>query len=1679
MKKLLLRCTMVMLVIVMMITSLPLSSYALTQKEQEDIYRVSTFWVNGEHQEVKNILNSDRYLYHLDITEGGLVKDISYEGLALIDPIQKKQLYVDVLTKIMGLLQKDVDKISQQEAAIETQKEFFELLSEYVIDSVSGEYETVKTIYEAVNFEAELRLSSKYTANSDVGQMYYSEIYNSIYTYIDDPVIREKAKETLETYTSTNNWLKNTQKLSIGLELAELGVNLCKDGLDLLIDLRTYEKTSEKYAELLIKIYHNTTDLELKSACLDLANKLSSEYRENFVNGIVSKLGGRVVESIGVSVIKDILSNANVFAKAAIMGIDAGELVSDWVFNTEDIKQYMRSIYTINVLSEELVFILKNEFANIKRYNEPSTELAKHASDIIYHMNILIWLRMLGEQSYYKLKDGAYSASLVKALDNFGLINTSGDVKTIDAWFTTTIGDIIVTKEYLFKQIPTEEYYLSESKADFDSLYNEFLSVNKEYVSNHRTATIENGIYNIKNISSGLMMNVYAGKNTDMTNVVTWEKDGTVDQKFYIEHVNNGKYIIYAVCSAKGNGYARCLDIYTGAANILPKSGDNIDIFTRNNTWNDAQYFYIEPMSDGSYVLECSSVGGLVITASDPTKNNGNICVSKYTGSNSQKWMLVPVENDNNSTDTSDWDALVGTTIATIKQGSSYAKWYNSSNNVSAAAGYIGQCTWYALGRFYEVTGINLGRAPHAKYWLRDNAQNSKIKILNGVEKVIAQSIAVDTNGTYGHVLFIEHVTYNSNGNPEYIYFTECNWDCNGVYNSGSDCILQKMTYSQFVTKRGADGYIVSASASPTTPQLIINYNANGGSIPAANVIGEAYKVITAGLNVRDNPGESNTKIGLITKNTPVRVTEKQEAGEFIWGKITYQGKEGWIALGSDLVIKTEIVYDQQYSVNNSMIYKTGNSQIHSLTCAYGAEIKNGLYNDTTFGLYRDGYTFKGWSLSATGDTVIDQNTAFNPEDLVASLTNGNQTVTVYAVWEQDIPPVTDYTVEKIYLSSIPNKQVYYVGDTVDASSISIIVEHTDGSVEVLNDGFICSPSVVAAEGKQEIKVIFEGKTASFDIVATKSKARENNATSKVNSVGHFLPSASSATLLNIGGTYKDDIMQVLCKDGDFYLCLFPWNGTTVTKENGVLMYFDVDDIQVNGNVPTAAEFYSLNPTGEENAVVISDTKIYYKPDGGANPVKYNGNAVAENTVSTGTRIRVLFEMEGYYCIQTDKFTGFVTKNSVKLDASLYEIKADVSQIDILLGNDVDVSAQTVKGTKTDNSTVELTMSDCSVSLPDVDMVGEKYAIVTYGDLSTLIKISVTEIKINEILIDSMPDKTVYVVGEKFDPSGMKLKAVYDDDNVEDITDKAIINSSFEECGISVVQIKFEELVIYIPVTVYEQPEIEIWDVGGYTGQNVSVPISYFCSDVAVVPTSFEATVSYSSDYLKFIEIGDSELNDASNLRVEALDNDTLIISYESQSPIPADCILLNLVFAISDDADSSDTYSMVISIDSIELNDSLGNTFDVNITNGSVYALEVETETTTDTETETTAETESETVAVTESETVAEVVSETVVESESATVVETEKVTEVESATTDEMDTDTVIETEEETYASETADNESDLSSEENTETDDGKYVQIYLSGCQSSVMNGGNVLAVLIIGIACIMFFKKERRE
>jgi len=755
--------------------------------------------------------------------------------------------------------------------------------------------------------------------------------------------------------------------------------------------------------------------------------------------------------------------------------------------------------------------------------------------------------------------------------------------------------------------------------------------------------------------------------------------------------------------------------------------------------------------------------------------------------------------------------------------------------------------------------------------------------------------------------------------------------DCNAQISGDGYARVRKHNISY----SGRENYVMAVSRATNynisqANSLTVNYNANGGSITEAVVVGETYKVTDdAGVNVRATAGTSGTKLGAITKGTTVTVTEKKVSGDYTWGKISYNGMTGWIALDSEWITKTGTVYSPNYYLVGNQIYKKSTSKLHIQACTLGVQVTSGLYNDTTFGLYRDGYTFKGWSFSATGGTVIDQNMAFKPEDIVPSVANGNVTVTAYAVWEQNIPPVTDHTVESIYISSIPKKDVYYVGDQIDLSAIKLIVKHTDGSFEQVTSGFVCTPATIAKEGKQDITVTYQGKTATFSITATKSKDRTNNATAKKDTTGYRMPSLSAATIKN-EGAWKNDSLQVLCKDGDFYLCFVPWKATVASKTNGVLFYLKAEDVQLNSAVSNADEYYSMKSI---SATVVADSKIYFKPDGGANPVIYAEKPIAENTVSKNTVVKVLFEIDGYYCIQTDKYTGFVNKSSVKLDPVPYTVSASVSNITVNKGETVNTSSITVTETMTDGITAAFPAKDCTVILPSTATVGQKKIVITKDGLSVLVNLSVVEPQVTSITIEKTPTKMVYALGESFDSAGLVVKATYDNGAIEDITSKVTFAYAFEGEGESLIGVKYGSFSKYFSVKVYEKPTVSLADIDGYAGQTIKIPIFFFANEEIIVPATFDITISYDSAKLQYMGIENSDL-----YTVTAVDGNTLRIVPKNSSAI-LDYVLANLLFKLQTDTACYNT-SAEITIDQLTLSDSLGNQYASVLGNGQISNL-------------------------------------------------------------------------------------------------------------------------------------------
>lgn len=191
---------------------------------------------------------------------------------------------------------------------------------------------------------------------------------------------------------------------------------------------------------------------------------------------------------------------------------------------------------------------------------------------------------------------------------------------------------------------------------------------------------------------------------------------------------------------------------------------------------------------------------------------------------------------------------------------------FSNSRIYSYKNGIVGQCVWYVRCRALEKCNVDTGITGNANTWYT----TALSKKLNVTKTPVSDSVACFSNGKYGHVVFVEHVTANT------VYYTEANSN-NDNKLSADDGILKSQSLSSFINRTGYQGCIVLSSKSKTNESLF------------------TMKVTAKdGLNYRTNyKVAKNTLAGTLPYGTRVKVVKGWgwTTGGYTWYKILIDGK--------------------------------------------------------------------------------------------------------------------------------------------------------------------------------------------------------------------------------------------------------------------------------------------------------------------------------------------------------------------------------------------------------------------------------------------------------------------------------------------------------------------------------------------------------------------------------------------------------------------------------------------------------------------------------------------------------------------------------------------------------------------------------------------------------------------
>ena len=161
----------------------------------------------------------------------------------------------------------------------------------------------------------------------------------------------------------------------------------------------------------------------------------------------------------------------------------------------------------------------------------------------------------------------------------------------------------------------------------------------------------------------------------------------------------------------------------------------------------------------------------------------------------------------------------------------------------------------------------------------------------------------------------------------------------------------------------------------------------------------------------------------------------------------------------------------------------------------------------------------------------------------------------------------------------------------------------------------------------------------------------------------------------------------------------------------------------------------------------------------------------------------------------------------------------------------------------------------------DFSTVGEKIVTVSYGTLSIEIPVTVIEVVMTGLEVTTAPDKVSYNAGETFDPTGMVITALFDNETSEVITEYTVDTVTPLIGGATSVEVSYNGLTVQVPITVSaatlssiavtELPTDVVYVVGqsaDYTGLVVTATYSDLSTQVipfeSLVITGFDTSVA-------------------------------------------------------------------------------------------------------------------------------------------------------------------------------------------------------------------------------------------
>ncbi len=303
--------------------------------------------------------------------------------------------------------------------------------------------------------------------------------------------------------------------------------------------------------------------------------------------------------------------------------------------------------------------------------------------------------------------------------------------------------------------------------------------------------------------------------------------------------------------------------------------------------------------------------------------------------------------------------------------------------------------------------------------------------------------------------------------------------------------------------------------------------------------VSEKWKITSSdGVKLRSGPGLNYNQIGYVPNNAQITVIATAECDDYLWGKTTYDGKNGWCVLDyaeriSEQILEgstiksiyiaqkpNKVAYNEGEQLNLSgliikAVYSDGTEKITLDYDVSGYEPTEGTYDvkvnymnkSTSFRVTVAGKKLTGIEVEELPDKTVYQvgeglaikglkvkgiysnNTEEELKDFYLENVDGfsketgkkNITVSANDLTVEFEVEVTEKVLAGIEVTSLPTVTDYIVGQSLNNDGMIVHAIYSNGTKNVIND-YTISGYDSSELGEQTITVKYSGYSATFNV---------------------------------------------------------------------------------------------------------------------------------------------------------------------------------------------------------------------------------------------------------------------------------------------------------------------------------------------------------------------------------------------------------------------------------------------------------------------------------------------------------------------------------------------------------------------------------------------------------------------